>query len=130
MKFNCKIYLEAEDVAQSRILSTTSYVKNLILNCSNPYISGLQLDEENDMDDFIIRLYLEAQIEEESAADAEAARMLAPHMAELLSEIAQAQSYLDMEGSFEVVYEDKREAYRFLSEGGDSFCDFIEQENS
>lgn len=129
MKFNCKVYLEAEDVSQSRILSTTSYVKNLISNCSNPYIAGLQMDNENDMDDFIIRLYLEAQLEEESCTNLSAAKMLAPHMAEFLSEIAQAQSYLDMEGSFEVICDGKREAYKFLSESGDSFCDFIEEKS-
>ncbi len=128
MKFNCKIYLEAEDVSQSRILSTTSYVKNLILNCGNPYIAALQLDDENELDEFIIRLYLEAQLEEETCTDAKAAKMLVTHMAELLLEIAQAQSYLDMEGSFEVIRDGKQEAYRFVSEGGDSFCDFLEQE--
>ena len=76
MKFNCKIYLEAEDVAQSRILSTTSYVKNLIANCNNSYISRLQIDDENDLDDFIIRLYAEAEIIEDTVTDEKAAEML------------------------------------------------------
>ncbi len=124
MKFNCKIYLEAEDVAQSRILSTTSYVKNLIANCNNSYISRLEIDDENDLDDFIIRLYAEAEIIEDTVTDEKAAEMLAPHLAELLTEIAQAQSYLDMEGSFQVEYQELKEAYTFKSEQGDSFCDF------
>ena len=128
MKFNCKIYLEAEDVAQSRILSTTSYVKNLIANCNNSYISRLQIDDENDLDDFIIRLYAEAGIIEDTVTDEKAAEMLAPHLAELLTEIAQAQSYLDMEGSFQVEYQELKEAYTFKSEQGDSFCDFAEAE--
>ena len=128
MKFNCKIYLEAEDVAQSRILSTTSYVKNLIANCNNSYISRLQIDDENDLDDFIIRLYAEAEIIEDTVTDEKAAEMLAPHLAELLTEIAQAQSYLDMEGSFQVEYKELKEAYTFKSEQGDSFCDFAEAE--
>ena len=54
--------------------------------------------------------------------------MLAPHLAELLTEIAQAQSYLDMEGSFQVAYQELKEAYTFKSEQGDSFCDFAEAE--
>lgn len=128
MKFNCKIYLEAEDVAQSRILSTTSYVKNLIANCNNSYISRLQIDDENDLDDFIIRLYAEAEIIEDTVTDEKAAEMLAPHLAELLTEIAQAQSYLDMEGSFQVEYQELKEVYTFKSEQGDSFCDFAEAE--
>lgn len=128
MKFNCKIYLEAEDVAQSRILSTTSYVKNLIANCNNSYISRLQIDDENDLDDFIIRLYAEAEIIEDTVTDEKAAEMLAPHLAELLTEIAQAQSYLDMEGSFQVEYQELKESYTFKSEQGDSFCDFAEAE--
>lgn len=128
MKFNCKIYLEAEDVAQSRILSTTSYVKNLIANCNNPYISRLQIDDENDLDDFMIRLYAEAEIIEDTVTDEKAAEMLAPHLAELLTEIAQAQSYLDMEGSFQVEYQELKEAYTFKSEQGDPFCDFAEAE--
>ncbi len=128
MKFNCKIYLEAEDVAQSRILSTTSYVKNLIANCNNSYISRLQIDDENDLDDFIIRLYAEAEINEDTVTDEKAAEMLAPHLAELLTEIAQAQSYLDMEGSFQVEHQELKEAYTFKSEQGDSFCDFAEAE--
>lgn len=127
MKFNCKIYLEAEDVSQSRILSTTSYVKNLFGNAENPYIAGLQLEDESDMEDFVVRLYLEADIEEETK-DAETAKMLAPQLAELLTEIAQSQSYLDMEGSFSVSYEEQEERYKFASSGGDSFCDFFEEE--
>ena len=97
MKFNCKIYLEAEDVAQSRILSTTSYVKNLIANCNNSYISRLQIDDENDLDDFIIRLYAEAEIIEDTVTDEKAAEMLAPHLAELLTEIAQVLKWLRIE---------------------------------
>ena len=34
---NYKIYLEAEDVTQSRIKSTKNFVSGLFLNCSNTY---------------------------------------------------------------------------------------------
>lgn len=127
LKFNCKIYLEAEDISQSRILSTAAYVKNLLLSSQNPYIAGIEVDDESDMDDFIFRLYLEADKTEENCSNEESADMLAPQIAELLSEIAQAHSYLDMEGTFSVNYSEKTESYRFTSESGDSFCDFYEE---
>lgn len=126
LKFNCKIYLEAEDVSQSRILSTAAYVKNLFQNSNNPYIAGIQIDDESDMEDFIFRLYLEAD-KEENCSDGEIVDMLAPQIAELLSIIAQAHSYLDMEGEFSVKYDGKIESYRFCSESGESFCDFYEE---
>lgn len=126
LKFSCKIYLEAEDVSQSRILSTASYVRNLLKNSGNPCIARLEIDDESDMDDFTLRLYIESEIEETGFSEPQA-EMLAPQIAEILSEIAQAQSYLDMEGSFSVKYGDNSEAYRFISESGNAFCDFEEQ---
>lgn len=125
LKVSCKIYLEAEDISQSRILSTAAYVRNLLVNSSNPYINRMQIDNESDMDDFILRLYIEEEFEEEECADMEKAKMLAPELAELLSEIAQAQSYLDMEGSFAVSYGEKTEDFQFTSEGGNAYCDFV-----
>ena len=46
VKIEYKIYLEAEDVSQSRIISSTSYVKNLFQNCGNQYFKGVELDDE------------------------------------------------------------------------------------
>lgn len=34
LKISYKIYLEAEDISQSRISSTASYVSNLFKNCT------------------------------------------------------------------------------------------------
>ena len=39
MKMEYKIFLEAEDVSQSRILSCASYMKRVLESCNNPYIS-------------------------------------------------------------------------------------------
>ena len=38
LKISYKIYLEAEDISQSRISSTASYVSNLFKNCTNSYL--------------------------------------------------------------------------------------------
>ena len=53
MKMEYKIFLEAEDVSQSRILSCASYMKRVLESCNNPYISRAELDDESDLDDFV-----------------------------------------------------------------------------
>lgn len=122
-----KIYLEAEDIAQSRILSTTSYVKNLFQNCTNRYLQNASVDDESDLDDFVLRLYIEENIEEESCTAPEEAKAFPGDMAEFLNAIALAQSYLDMEGSFALSYQDVTVAYTFTSESGSDFCNFEEK---
>ncbi len=67
MKMEYKIFLEAEDVSQSRILSCASYMKRVLESCNNPYISRAELDDESDLDDFVLRLFVEEEIEEKSA---------------------------------------------------------------
>lgn len=124
MKMNYKIFLEAEDVSQSRILSCASYMKNMLANHRNPYISRAVLDDESDMDDFVLRLFVEETIEEETCSNQEMAEGFIDDMAELVTEIAQAHSFLDMEGSFSIAYEEKSLAYAFTSTSGDDGCDF------
>lgn len=124
MKMNYKIFLEAEDVSQSRILSCASYMKNILANHKNPYISRAILDDESDMDDFVLRLFVEETIEEETCANQEMAEGFIDDMAELVTEIAQAHSFLDMEGSFSIAYEGEALAYAFTSASGDDGCDF------
>ena len=124
MKMNYKIFLEAEDVSQSRILSCASYMKNILANHKNPYISRAILDDESDMDDFVLRLFVEETIEEETCANQEMAEGFIDDMAELVTEIAQAHSFLDMEGSFSIAYEGEALAYTFTSASGDDGCDF------
>lgn len=126
MKLTYKIYLEAEDVSQSRILSTTSYFKNLFVNCTNHYLQAANVDDECDMDDFTLRLYVEETIEEENCSHPEDAKAFLADMAEFLDAIAMAQSYLDMEGSFSISYEGVEEDYTFASEAGKDFCDFFD----
>lgn len=128
MKITYKIYLEAEDVSQSRILSTTSYFTNLFKNCTNYYLQSAEIDDECDMEDFTLRLYVEETIEEEVCSHEEDAKAFLGDMAEFLDAIAMAQSYLDMEGSFSISYESVEEEYTFESEAGKDFCDFFDQQ--
>lgn len=125
VKINYKIFLEAEDVSQTRILSCASYMKNVLAKNKNPYISRAALDNESDMDDFVLRLYVDETIEED-CENPEMAENFAFDMAELLTEMAEAHSFLDMEGSFSVSYGEKSTFYEFASEAGDDGCDFKE----
>ena len=74
LKLTYKIYLEAEDISCSRIASTTSYFKNLFQNCTNSYLQKAQVDDECDMDDFTLRLYVEETIVEEICQNTEDAK--------------------------------------------------------
>jgi len=64
LKIEYKLYLEAEDVSQSRILSSASYLENVLHNHANPYIKCAQIDNESDLDEFELRLYVDETIEE------------------------------------------------------------------
>lgn len=130
MKITYKIYLEAEDVSQSRILSTTSYFTNLFKNCTNYYLQSAEVDDECDLEDFTLRLYVEENIEEEVCSHEEDAKAFLGDMAEFLDAISMAQSYLDMEGSFSISFEGVEEEYTFASEAGKDFCDFFEGQES
>ena len=55
LKIKYKLYLEAEDVSQSRILSSASYLENVLHNHANPYIKCAQIDNESDLDEFVVR---------------------------------------------------------------------------
>ena len=112
MKMEYKIFLEAEDVSQSRILSCASYMKRVLESCNNPYISRAELDDESDLDDFVLRLFVEEEIEEKECTN--------PAMAESFIED------LDLEGSFSVTWKGTTSAYAFVSPGGDDGCDFQE----
>ena len=126
LKIDYKIFMEAEDVAQTRILSTESYVKKSLAAHKNPYINRAKVDNESDLDDFILRLYVEEEIEEEECENTDAAEGFLDELAELLAEFAHVQSYLEMEGSFSISFEGEQIAYRFVSEEGDCNCAFEE----
>ena len=121
-----KIFLEAEDVGQTRILSSASYVTKSLATHKNPYIAKAKVDNESDLDEFMLRLYVDEHIEEENCSNVDAAEGFLDEMAELLVEFARMQSYLEMEGSFSVSLEGEHIAYRFYSEAGESNCHFEE----
>lgn len=128
MRLNYKIFLEAEDVSQSRILSCTAYFKQLLAAHKNPYISRAVVDDESDMDDFVLRLFVGEEIAEAECTNSEMAEAFVDDMAELVTEIAQMQSFLDMEGSFSISYAGESLAYAYTSAGGDDGCDFQRME--
>ena len=111
MKMEYKIFLEAEDVSQSRILSCASYMKHVLESCNNLYISRAELDDESDEKECTNPAMAESFIED---------------MAELVTGIAEAHSFLDLEGSFSVTWKGTTSAYAFVSPGGDDGCDFQE----
>ncbi len=128
LKISYKIYLESEDVSQSRIQSCTSFVNDIITNHKNPYLGRAQITNENDLDDFVLRLYADEEIEEDECSSENDAKAFIDDMVDLLFDIAHMHSFLDMEGSFSVELNGERKAYVFRSESGDSLCDF-EKEN-
>ena len=107
LKIEYKLYLEAEDVSQSRILSSASY-----------------------LDEFELRLYVDESIAETDCTNADAAEAFLDEFADVLSEIAHIHSFMDMEGSFSVSFEGEHIAYDFRSEPGDGMCDFMERKEN
>lgn len=126
LKLELKLYLEAEDISQSRIMSCRSFMKQQIQSSVNHYIRQLEMEDECDMDDFIVRLYFDETIEEDDCTSEESAKGFVDDVVDLLSETAHMQSFLEMEGSFRVEYQDLKKSYKFHSESGDSYCDFEE----
>ncbi len=121
-----KLFFEADDIAQTRILSSESYIRKSLSAHKNPYIGCAKGDSESDLDEFLLRLYYNEHIEEEACRDVDAAEGFLDEMAELLTEIARMQSYLDMEGSFSISFEGEEIAYRFTSDAGSTHCSFEE----
>ncbi len=119
-----KISLAAEDIKQSRIVSTISFVKNLFKNCSNKYFRNAEMDDKSDMEEYTLRFYIENKVEELECSEPEDAEIFIMNMAEYLERIVQVHSYLDMEGCFCVEYRGKREAFEFESVSGQGFCRF------
>lgn len=130
LKIEYKIFMEAEDVAQTRILSTEGYIKKSLASHKNPYICRAEVDNESDVDEFMLRLYVEEEIEEETCENADAAEGFLDELAELLVEFARMQSYLEMEGNFSISFAGEQISYRFLSEAGNCNCTFEEVRNS
>lgn len=126
LKLNYKLFLEAEDVSQSRILSCTAYLNEVLQNHRNPYIRRAVIDNENDMEEFILRLYVDEQVQEECCESREDAEGFIDEMAALLNDLAHAHSFLELEGSFSIAYEGEHLNFSFSSETGSPLCDFKE----
>lgn len=126
LEISYKLFFEADDIAQTRILSSESYIKKSIAAHKNPYIARAVADSESDLDEFLLRLYYNEYIEETECENVDAAEGFLDEMAELLVEIARIQSAIDMEGSFSIAFAGEKIAYRFISEAGDCNCRFME----
>ena len=111
-----KLFFEADDLAQTRILSSESYIKKSISAHRNPYIAKAVADSESDLDEFLLRVYYNEHIEEEECENVDAAEGFLDELAELLVEIARIQSAIDMEGSFSISFGGEEIAYHFVSE--------------
>lgn len=123
-----KIFLEAEDISQPRIHSSTAFVKNRLEGCRSVYFKHAAVDDESSLDEFTMRLYIENEIHEETCTHEEDAESFVLDMAEFLDAVASAHSFLDMEGSFSWEYKGRKETYRIRSESGCDYCDFTKEQ--
>ncbi len=124
LKITYKIFLEAEDIKGSRILSTKTFVTNFFRNCKNVYLNHINIEDECDLEEYILRLYVDQVIEEECRCMKDAENFITD-MAEFLDRLAQAQSFLDIEGNFTIEYQGNKDAYQFKSEEGQNYCEFM-----
>lgn len=121
------IYLEAEDISQSRIMSATSFVNELIKNHKNSYLNRAEFDDESNLDDFTFRLYAKETIAEDICTNVEDAEAFIDDIVDVLFEIAHMHSFLNMEGDFSITVDGEQKKYTFSSESGDALCDFEKQ---
>ena len=127
VQINYKLYFDAEDIGQTRILSSESYLKKSIAMHKNPYIAAGKAESDSNLDEFYLQLYVEGAIEEAECTDVDAAEGFLDEMAELLTEFARMQSYIEMEGDFSISFAGESIAYHFVSEAGDCNCSFTEK---
>lgn len=127
LEIGYKLYMEAEDIAQSRIHSSIAFVKNRIENSRNVYIRNATFEDESDLDAFTLRFYVECEVREEVCASPEDAESFVLELAEILDAVSAAHSFLDMEGSFFWNYREEDKKYMFRSESGWDACDFTEE---
>lgn len=126
-EMNFKIYLEADDVGQSRIHTSTAFLKNRLENSRNSYLHGAAYEDECDLDAFALRFYVEQEIREEACASPQDAEDFVLDLAEILDAVAAAHSFLDLEGEFSWKFHGENKRYTFRSEGGSDNCDFVEE---
>jgi len=126
VKIEYKIYLEAEDVSQSRIRSCASFFQNILNNCNNIYFHNVKVDNESDSEDFALRLYVENTIDELDCKSEEDVLNFSEDMMDLLNVIAHANSFLEMDGSFKVSYNGEITFYTFTKESNQGVCEFTQ----
>ncbi len=71
LEIRYKIYMEAEDISQSRIHSSVAFLKNRLENSSNKYLKNASFDDESDLDAFMLRFYVENEIIETTCSSPE-----------------------------------------------------------
>lgn len=126
LKITYKVFLESEDISENRIITSKSFVRNFFDNCGNKYFKNVEIDDESDLEDLSLRLYVDQTIEEENCTSPEDANNFVMDMAEFLDTFAQAQSFMDMDGSFSVEYQGKKDSFTFRSEAGCDYCEIEE----
>lgn len=126
LKITYKVFLEAEDVKETKILSCRNFVQNFFNNCGNAYFKNVEIDDESDLEEFMLRLYIDRTIEEETCSSPEDAQSFLSNMAEFLDKLAEAQPFLEMDGEFSINYQDVCETYRFVSNAYDDFCEILD----
>lgn len=129
-QYELKIFLEAEDISQSRIKSSYASIKAMLEQSANSYIKAMEIEDESDLDEFVLRFYIQTAGEEEKCSNVESAKGFVDDAAELLMEISHMHSFLDMEGTIQAVCQGETYSYTFASESGSCTCDFIREEKT
>lgn len=127
LEISYKIFLEADDISQSRIHSSIAYFRSQMENSRSIYLKNAAFDDESDLDAFMLRFCVEHEIREEACTSPEDAESFVLDLAQVLDTAASAHSFLDMEGEFSWSYRGEHKKYRFRSESGCDYCDFIEE---
>ena len=96
LEIRYKIYMEAEDISQSRIHSSVAFLKNRLENSSNKYLKNASFDDESDLDAFMLRFYVENEIIETTCSSPEDAESFVIDLAEILDAAAAAHSFMDV----------------------------------
>lgn len=128
LRIRYQIYMEAEDISQSRIHSSIAFLKNRLVNSSNAYIKSAKFEDESDPDAFVLRFYVENEIQEETCVFKEHAESFIIDLAQILDDTAAAHSFMDLEGEFSFQYQKEDKTYTFRSESGWDYCDFRERD--
>ena len=84
LKISYKIYMEAEDIGQSRIHTSIAFVKNQFARSRSVYLQSAAFDDESDLDAFTLRFYVENEVCEEDCTSLEDAQSFVLDLAQVL----------------------------------------------